>query len=149
MECSTCLEVREVKKCHCEQCDWTMCTDCGDKWYTHNTRCPACRNENIKAEPIRGSCYTPCLLYVLISLVILVLGRLVTMLFGIVPSDFGCHGNVRQTLQFGMQGAVLVLFLICWTVGLAGTCVMMSECVYIRPGAVDNHADESTGPNRV
>ena len=121
-ECSTCMEVRKVIPCPCEQCDWAMCRACGNKWYSYKTRCPACRNENhtylerMEKEKQHDALKTyTCVLVAYSSclLALILMGRLVSIVLHIGPVDFFCDGSVWWFVQTALFGAMIVTISIC------------------------------------
>ena len=140
-ECDTCMEVLKVIPCPCEQCDWTMCRKCGDKWYSYKTRCPACRNENdsyrklLKKEKSRKSCHLCVhvfMWYVICLMVVIILGRLFSMIIGECVHDFVCATRgAGYFMRVSLKGSVFVFIIFSLIVVIGGMSVLAyKQCIY-------------------
>ena len=132
MGCSTCMEDRIVIPCQTKQCDWVMCHECTEKWYTHKTICPACRNENgeyLKSMETRRKqevvklCVCVTVTYVLTLAVFVLLGRLMTMALGIGPVEFLCGGDAWVFFRAGLLGSIFAFILFSVITACIYTCV--------------------------
>jgi len=116
-ECNTCMEEISVSSCFHENCDWVMCKSCSVKWYTHNLKCPACRNVNRYQEEInkhvknvKGVMEASLIIvvYFCVFVVLILLGRMVSILFKLGPPNYWCD-DWFVFIECSLLGSVVIL----------------------------------------